>query len=159
MRYTALLLTLGLAALAQAQAPPSLLHFSIATPPQVGDCVAIQSLNSSGVTVADAGVGQCVGASRVVAYAAPTTGFTITIPNAAAVEILDPAGTLAAGTLTMPAAPVNAQETCVSSSQTITSLTVQANAGQSIVAAPTSMAAGGFCYIYNAATTTWFRLY
>jgi hypothetical protein len=59
----------------------------------------------------------------------------------------------------MPAAPVDKQNVCVTSSQTITALTVSANAGQSIVAAPTSMAAGGFCYHYVLSLTTWFRLY
>jgi hypothetical protein len=159
MRYAALLCALALGSIADAQAPPGLLRFSNLTPPQVGDCIDVQSLNSSGVAVGDAGVGPCTGASRVITYTVPTTGFAITIPNATAVEVLDPAGTLATGTLTMPASPVNGQETCVSSSQTITALTVQANAGQLIVAAPTSLSAGGFCYVYYLATTTWFRLY
>jgi hypothetical protein len=161
VKYRALLCALALASAAEAQAPPSLLHFSAVPTPQVGDCVAVQSITSSGVTAADAGVGACTGAStgRVVAYATPTTGFAITIANATAVEILNPAGTLATGTLTMPAAPGDTQEVCISSSQTITAITVSANAGQSIVAPPTAMSAGGFCYIYNLAATTWFRLY
>lgn len=154
-----LLCALALGSAAYAQAPPGLLRFSNSTPPQVGDCVAVESLNSSGVVVADAGVGQCGGTSKAVAYATPTTGFSITIANATAVEILNPAGVLASGTITMPASPTDGQETCVSSSQTVTALTVQANAGQSIIAAPTSMSAGGFCYLYNLSTTTWFRLY
>jgi hypothetical protein len=143
-----------------AQAPPGLLRFNTSsTPPQIGDCVAIQSLSSSGVVVGDSGVGQCGSATGTIAYSVPTTGFAITIANTTTVEVLNPAGTLATGTITMPASPLNGQETCVSSSQTITALTVSANAGQSIIAAPTSMSAGGFCYIYYTAGTTWFRLY
>jgi hypothetical protein len=89
----------------------------------------------------------------------PTTSFSITIPAATQVLVLNPAGTLAAGTITMPASPVDKQNVCVTSSQTITALTVSPNAGQSIVAAPTSMSAGGFCYHYVLSLTTWFRLY
>jgi hypothetical protein len=89
----------------------------------------------------------------------PTTGFSLTIPASTAVLVLNPSGTLASGTITMPASPVDAQQVCVTSSQTITALTVNANAGQSIIAAPTSMSAGGFCYFYVIGSTTWFRLY
>ena len=159
MRRLFALLAVGLTALASAQAPPGLTRFGTEVAPAVGDCVAVQALTSSGVVVGDAGVGACIGAMQSVSYATPTTGFTITIPNGTSVEVLNPAGTLASGTLTMPAAPVAWQQTCVSTSQTITALTVNANAGQTIIAAPTSMGAGGFCYLYDLANTTWFRLY
>lgn len=38
---------------------PSVLHFVSSPTPQVGDCLAISALNSSGVTAADAGTGAC----------------------------------------------------------------------------------------------------
>ena len=93
-------------------------------------------------------------------YQTPTTGFSITIGNNISTVILDPAGTLATGTITMPAAPVNGQKVTVSSSQIITALTVNGNTGQTITNAPTSAAAGiGFTYIYRVTNTTWYRLH
>jgi hypothetical protein len=45
-----------------------------------------------------------------------------------------------------------------SSTQIITALTVSANAGQSIVNAVTTLAAGGGAkYIYRLTNTTWYR--
>ena len=91
---------------------------------------------------------------------APATGFSITIAAGVRTLLLNPAGTLATGTITMPAAPINGQEIRVTSSQIITSLTVSPNASQSILAAPTTLAVGiGFAYIYNTSATTWYRLY
>lgn len=93
-------------------------------------------------------------------YQTPSTGFNITIGADVKTLILDPAGTLVAGTVTMPAAPIDGQEIRVCSSQIITGLTVSANAGQSIVGAPTTLGVGGgFGYIYRLANTTWYRLY
>jgi hypothetical protein len=89
----------------------------------------------------------------------PTTVFSITIPASTQVLVLNPAGTLATGTITMPASPIDKQNVCVTSSQAITALTVSPNAGQSIIAAPLSMGVGGFCYHYVLSLTTWFRLY
>lgn len=91
----------------------------------------------------------------------PLTGFTITIGNAVNVLILDPAGTLAAGTVTMPAAPTDAQEVTVASSQIITALTVQANAGQTIDGglSAVTFAANAFAkWKYAASVTTWYRI-
>lgn len=90
----------------------------------------------------------------------PTTGFTITVANATQSLILNPAGTLAAGTITMPATPIDGQEVRFSSTQTVTALTVSPNAAQTISNAPTTIAPGqGYGYIYHLATTNWFRLY
>lgn len=90
----------------------------------------------------------------------PTTGFSITIADNTSALILNPAGTLATGTVTMPATPIDGQIVRVSSSQIVTGLTVSANSGQTISNAPTTLAAGaGFGYIYNVSGTNWFRLY
>lgn len=90
----------------------------------------------------------------------PTTGFSITIGSGVKTLILNPAGTLANGTITMPASPINGQEVRVCSSQIVTSLTVSANAGQTITGAPTTIGVGGgFAYIYNSSGTNWYRLY
>lgn len=91
-------------------------------------------------------------------YQAFTTGFSYTFALGVTTLIAQPAGTLAAGTITMPAAPVDGMTIAFSSSQAITALTVSANAGQSIVSAVTTLAAGGGAkYIYRATNTTWYR--
>jgi hypothetical protein len=92
-------------------------------------------------------------------YQAPTTGFSITIANGVNLLILDPGGTLASGTVTMPASPLDGQQAQVASSQAITALTVAANTGQTIKGAPTTVAANGaFAFVYRAANTTWYRV-
>jgi hypothetical protein len=92
-------------------------------------------------------------------YQTPSTGFSITLGNTTFTTILDPAGTLATGTITMPASPVDGQMVQFSVSQIVTTLTVAANSGQSIKDAPTTVSAGGgFRYIYRLANTTWYRL-
>lgn len=96
-------------------------------------------------------------------YQAPLTGFSITIANGIQTLLLDPAGTLATGTITMPSAPADGQVVEVTSSQTITSLTVSANTGQSIKNAPTALTVSttgsmGYKFKYRGANTTWYRL-
>jgi hypothetical protein len=89
----------------------------------------------------------------------PTAGFSITIANNVSKLVLNPAGVLATGTIVMPAAPIDGQEVEVCSTQTITALTVNANTGQTIRAAPTTLASGkGFRYLYTAGATTWYPL-
>lgn len=90
----------------------------------------------------------------------PTTGFSITFSNNITTLILTPAGTLATGTITLPATPVDGQNVRFTTSQIITALTVSPNSGQSLVGAPTTLAVGqGAAFIYHLATTTWYRLY
>lgn len=91
-------------------------------------------------------------------YQVPTTGFSYTFAAGVQTLILNPAGTLATGTITMPASPSDGMTVRFSSSQIITLLTVNANTGQSIVSAVTSLAlGGGAVYIYRLANTTWYR--
>lgn len=91
-------------------------------------------------------------------YQAPTTGFSYTFAAGTQVLVMNPAGTLATGTITMPASPSDGMTVRFSSSQIITALTVSANTGQSIVSAVTTLAAGGgAAYIYRLANTTWYR--
>lgn len=88
----------------------------------------------------------------------PTTGFSITPSNITGNLILAPAGTLATGTVTMAAAPIDGQRFTLCSTQIITALTVSPNAGQTIVGAPTTLAVGGFAsWIYLVSTSTWYR--
>jgi len=91
-------------------------------------------------------------------YQTPTTGFSYTFAAGTQVLVMNPATTLATGTITMPASPSDGMTISFSSSQIITLLTVSANTGQSIVSAVTSLAlGGGAVYIYRLANTTWYR--
>jgi len=92
-------------------------------------------------------------------YQTPSTGFSITIGNSTGMLLLDPAGLLATGTVTMPAAPADGQFAFLLSSQVVTALTVSPNGGQSIKGPLTTIAANGAAaWIYRAANSTWYRL-
>lgn len=89
----------------------------------------------------------------------PLTGFTNTIANTTSYYVIEPAGTLATGTLTMPASPVNEQVVTVASTQTITALTHSPNTGQTLKGALTTIAVdGNASWIYRTANTTWYRV-
>lgn len=92
-------------------------------------------------------------------YQTPATGFSYTFASGVQTLVMNPAGTLATGTITMPAAPADGMTVRFSSSQIITALTLSANSGQSIVSAVTSLVLGGSAqYIYRATNTTWYRI-
>jgi hypothetical protein len=87
----------------------------------------------------------------------PSTGFSITVSDAWSSLILDPAGTLASGTITFPPTPSNGRIINVSSTQTVTALTLSANTGQTSKCAHTTIAAGtSFRCIYQTSNTTWY---
>jgi hypothetical protein len=89
-------------------------------------------------------------------YQVLTTGFSYTFAAGTQVLVINPAGTLATGTITMPAAPADGMTITFSSSQIITALTIAGN-GASIVSAVTTLpAGGGATYIYRATGTTWY---
>lgn len=89
----------------------------------------------------------------------PTTGFTNTIANTTSYYVIEPAGTLATGTLTMPASPVNEQVVTIASTQIITALTHSPNTGQTLKGALTTIAVdGNASWIYRTANTTWYRV-
>jgi len=89
----------------------------------------------------------------------PLTAFAITIPANVAVLQLTPAGTLATGTITLPASPYDGQDAFIFSTQTVTALTIAANMGQTIngTAITTIAANTRIGYKYNVANTTWYR--
>jgi hypothetical protein len=88
-------------------------------------------------------------------YQVLTTGFTYTFAAGTQVLVMNPAGTLATGTVTMPAAPVDGMTITFSSSQQITALTMAGN-GASLVGAVTFLPAKtGVTYVYRATGTTW----
>jgi hypothetical protein len=91
-------------------------------------------------------------------YQVLTTGFSYTFAAGTQTLFMAPAGTLATGTVTMPASPVDGMVITFSSSQQITALTVSANTGQSIVAGGSVMLAqnASLSYTYRLANTTWY---
>lgn len=89
----------------------------------------------------------------------PLTGFTQTVGNTTNVLVLEPAGTLATGTITMPASPVANQVVRIVSTQTVTALTHNPNTGQTLKGALTTISANGYAsWVYVASTTTWYRI-
>lgn len=89
-------------------------------------------------------------------YQTPTTGFSYTFAAGAQTLIMNPAGTLATGTITMPASPSDGMTITFSSSQQITALTLSGNTGQSINSAVTFLPAKtAVSYTYRATGTTW----
>jgi hypothetical protein len=90
-------------------------------------------------------------------YQTPTTGFSYTFAAGTQVLVMNPAGTLATGTITMPASPADGMTITFSSSQQITALTLSGNTGQSIVSNVTFLPAKtGVSYVYRLANTTWY---
>lgn len=88
-------------------------------------------------------------------YQTPTTGFSYTFAAGTQVLVMNPAGTLATGTITMPATPADGMTITFSSSQQITALTMAGN-GASINNAVTLLPAKtSVTYVYRATGTTW----
>lgn len=88
----------------------------------------------------------------------PITGFTQTINDNISQLILTPAGTIATGTVTMPANPFDGQIVGMSTNQTITSLTISPNSGQTITGAPaTLVTTSAIRFIYILTDTNWYR--
>jgi len=89
-------------------------------------------------------------------YQVLTTGFTYTFAAGTQTLVINPAGTLATGTITMPASPVDGMVITFSTTKQITALTVNGNTGQTVTSGPTFMAAGSSAsYVYNLANTAW----
>jgi hypothetical protein len=90
-------------------------------------------------------------------YQTPATGFSYTLT--APVTIFVPSGTLATGTVTMPASPTDGMRVRVASTQIITTLTMSANTGQTLLNALAAFTAGGFAeFLYKSSNTTWYRI-
>lgn len=92
-------------------------------------------------------------------YQVPATGFAITVGTGIASLILNPAASLATGTITLAPPLRDGWIVHISSSQAVASLTLNSVAGYSISNAPTSLSAGvpvGFQYVQQ--VMTWFRI-
>jgi hypothetical protein len=93
-------------------------------------------------------------------YQVLTTGFTYTFAAGTTTLIANPAGTLATGTITMPAAPADGMVIIVTTTQEITALTLSGNTGQSIGGTQTTLlpANSAVQFVYRLSNTTWYRL-
>lgn len=90
--------------------------------------------------------------------AAPLTGTSITLVPGTAKLLLDPAATIAALTVVLPAATalVDGEEFDITSSQTVTALTVTPGTGTTLVPTITTVtAAAPIHLVYHAATAKW----
>lgn len=99
-----------------------------------------------------------VNGSGSYAKLVPSAGFSATFGNFQRILALAPSGTLTYGYTTLAPNPVDGAENCTFSTQTITELTVSANAGQSINNAVTTLAANAqACFLYSQSNKTWDR--
>jgi hypothetical protein len=90
-----------------------------------------------------------------------TTGNTYTFTHGVQRMFAQPAGTLAAVTLTTEASPNDGQIECFTSGQTTTSLTWNANTGQTINSSAgisAGVANTAICLQYSVAAASWFRI-
>ena len=93
-------------------------------------------------------------------YAAPSTNFDITANVDVSRVIFNPAGTLAKGTLTLPAGNVEAKVITVSSTQEITAFKVNPSTGTTLVPSANITLTGGTSatYFYHSAETKWYKI-
>jgi len=89
-------------------------------------------------------------------YQVLTTGFSYTFAAGTQTLVINPAGTLATGTITMPASPVDGMVITIESTQQVTAVTVQGNTGQTITGAPVQLIPNQpLSFMYNLANTKW----
>jgi hypothetical protein len=88
-----------------------------------------------------------------------TTGFSYTFASGITTLIAAPAGTLAAGTITMPGSPADGMVITITTTQEITALTIAGNSGQSIGGTQVSLMAANsaMSFVYRQSNTTWYR--
>jgi len=94
----------------------------------------------------------------------PGTGFNITVPTPTTEQqwmLIQPAGTLAAGTVTLPlnTSVPDGTQVLVTTTQIITSFTLSLNGAAAAFGAPTTLAANAFFTMrYYQATNSWYRV-
>jgi len=89
-------------------------------------------------------------------YQVLTTGFTYTFAAGTQTLVINPAGTLATGTITMPSTPADGMVITIESTQQVTDVTVQGNTGQTITGAPEQLIPNQpLSFMYNLANTNW----
>ncbi len=88
----------------------------------------------------------------------PLTAFSYTFSNSQSDIVLTHSTTIAQGTVTFAAAPSDGARECIFAQNTVTTLNLAANTGQSLNNAVTTIAAAArVCYLYSLANTTWDR--
>lgn len=91
--------------------------------------------------------------------ATPASAASITVSNSTSFLILKHTATIATLTITLPASPVNGQVVHVATRSTVTTLTLNGGAGQTVYGAPTTIAATTpVAFIYETAATSWYRV-
>jgi hypothetical protein len=94
----------------------------------------------------------------------PGTGFNVAVPTPVAAQqwmLIQPAGTLAAGTITLPlnTGTPDGTEVLVTTTQTITSFTLAGNGAAVVYGAPNTLAAEDFFRMrFVASTNSWYRI-
>lgn len=95
----------------------------------------------------------------VVSYRSVSNGFSETFGATDDVMILYNAGTIGSGTVVMPASPLDGQTAHITAAMTVTNLTVNANAGQTLLGAPTTISVSlPVAFVYRATGATWYRV-
>jgi hypothetical protein len=90
-------------------------------------------------------------------YQVLTTAFSYTFAAGTQTLIINPAGTLATGTVTMPAAPADGMVIWITTTKQIVALTINGNTGQTLTSGVTSLAPNqSVAYIYRVTNTTWY---
>ena len=92
-------------------------------------------------------------------FQALTTGFSYTFASGTTTLIINPAGTLATGTITMPATPADGMVITFTTTQEITAITINGNTGQSIGGTQVAQlpANSAMSFVYRQSSTTWYR--
>jgi hypothetical protein len=96
--------------------------------------------------------------------ATPSTGFNVAVPTPVASQqwiLLQPAGTLASGTVTLPlnTATPDGTEVLITTTQQITSFTLAANGAAAIYGDPTQLLAEGFFRVrFVQSLNSWYRI-
>jgi hypothetical protein len=92
-------------------------------------------------------------------FQALTTGFSYTFATGTTTLIINPAGTLATGTITMPGSPADGMVITIESTQQVTAVTVAANTGQTLVGAASQLIPNQpLSFIYRLSNTTWYPM-
>lgn len=128
-----------------------------------GDAVSIIPGGNTSARSVYASPGDIAGQEKY-SYQIPVTAFAITVPNFISLLYLNPAGTLATGTLTLQANPSDRQKFCLQDTQTQTAITIAASTGQTLaagtfgLATPTALVANTrYCWLFLGALSTWTR--
>lgn len=94
----------------------------------------------------------------------PGTGFNVAVPTPVSEQqwmVIQPAGTLAAGTITLPlnTGTPDGTQVLVTTTQEITAFTLATNGAANAYGAPTTLAANAFFTMrFYQATNSWYRI-